>query len=56
MIRIGAARELAERRGRVEIYFEPRDIWIGAYVSRLAVYILPVPFVVFRISRGRRWV
>jgi len=40
--------------GRVEIYVEPRDIWVGVYVAEKAVYACPLPMLVVRISRGRR--
>ena len=40
--------------GRLEIYFEPRDIWIGAYVAKDGpIYICLLPCLVIRISRGR---
>jgi hypothetical protein len=53
-IRLGTAWETAhDTRGRVEIYPEPRDAWIGMYVADDAVYLCPLPFVVVRISRGR---
>ncbi len=53
-ITIGEATEgVADRRGRVEVYPEKRDAWVGAYIAEDAVYVCPVPFVVFRISRGR---
>lgn len=53
---IGAAREgFWDKRGRVEVYLEPRDIWIGVYVAADAVYICPLPLVVIRISRGERY-
>lgn len=54
-IGIGASIEhVYDCRGRVEIYAEPRDIWIGVYVAPGAVYVCPLPFIVIRISRGRR--
>lgn len=37
---------------RVQLYLEPRDVWVGAYVGHLSVYVCPVPFVVIRIVRG----
>lgn len=53
---IGAAREgIWDKRGRVEVYLEPRDVWVGVYVAPDAVYVCPLPFVVIRISRGERW-
>lgn len=55
-IGIGEAVEYVQSvRGRVEIYLEPRDIWIGVYVAQKGpVYICPLPCLVFRFSRGRR--
>lgn len=38
--------------GRVQIYLEPRDAWVGMYVARDAVYVLFVPFLVLRWARG----
>lgn len=43
----------SDLRGRVEIYAEPRDAWVGAYVANDAVYVCPLPFLVVRVSRGR---
>jgi hypothetical protein len=37
--------------GRLQVYLEPRDAWVGVYVAPAAVYVLPVPFLVFRWSR-----
>jgi hypothetical protein len=37
---------------RLRIYLEPRDAWVGAYVAKNAVYVCPVPFLVFRWRRG----
>jgi hypothetical protein len=37
--------------GRVQLYIEPRDIWMGVYVGPKAVFICPVPLVVIRIAR-----
>lgn len=45
---------LSDRRlriGRLAIYLEPRDAWVGVYVAPDAVYVLLVPFVVFRWDR-----
>lgn len=45
---------LGERRiraGRFSLYIEPRDAWIGVFVAPTAVYVLPIPFVVFRWDR-----
>lgn len=42
---------LAARRirfGRLQVYVEPRDIWVGAYVAPKALYVCPVPMLVIR--------
>lgn len=53
-LRTGRAVEgLADPRGRVEIYGEPRDVWVGAFVSEDAIYVCPLPMMVVRISRRR---
>jgi hypothetical protein len=39
------------RRGRLSIYIEPRDAWVGLYVAPNAFYLCPVPFLVIRWSR-----
>lgn len=36
---------------RLAVYIEPRDIWVGVYVARGAVYVCPVPCLVFRWRR-----
>ena len=41
------------RFGRVRLYIEPRDIWVGVYVAPDAVYICPLPLVVIRWDRHR---
>jgi hypothetical protein len=44
----------AERRirlGRLSIYIEPRDVWVGAYIAPAAVYVCPLPLVVFKWDR-----
>lgn len=41
-------------RGRLNIYIEPRDAWIGAYVAEDYVYVCPLPFVVLRFDREWR--
>lgn len=38
--------------GRVELYVEPRDLWIGVYVAPAAVYVCPLPMLVIRWSRS----
>jgi hypothetical protein len=37
--------------GRLAVYIEPRDAWVGAYVATSAVYVCPLPFVVLRFER-----
>jgi hypothetical protein len=39
------------RVGRLQVYLEPRDLWIGAYIDPGAVYVCPLPCVVFRWTR-----
>lgn len=52
---IGEAWEyVCDKRGRVEISFEPRDLWIGVYISETGIFIYPLPMIAIRISRGRR--
>lgn len=36
----------------VDIYFEPRDLWVGIYYSDDHVYVCPCPTVVFRWKRN----
>ena len=48
--RMGAA-ELMSFPGRIKIYIEPCDMWIGAYFAPDAIYICPVPFLVIRWAR-----
>lgn len=46
---------ISERRlrlGRMHLYVEPRDAWVGVYVAPEAVYICPFPFVVIKLRRG----
>ena len=38
--------------GRLRVYIERRDAWIGCYVANDAVYVCPLPFVVIRWSRS----
>lgn len=38
-------------RGRLVIYIEPRDAWIGAYIGESYIYVCPFPFLVFRWDR-----
>lgn len=37
--------------GRLALYLEPRDAWVGVYVAPAAVYVCPLPFVVVRWVR-----
>ncbi|WP_171075096.1 hypothetical protein [Nonomuraea basaltis] len=39
------------RFGRLAIYIEPRDLWVGVYIAPAAVYVLPFPTLVFRWRR-----
>ncbi len=39
------------RAGRLSVYLEPRDAWIGVYVAPAAVYVCPLPFLVLRWDR-----
>ena len=41
------------RVGRLAVYVEPRDAWIGAYIAGSAVYVCPLPFLVIRWNRLR---
>jgi hypothetical protein len=55
-VHLGEAREfIGNKRGRVEVYFDRRDLWIGVYVSEQAIYLCPLPVLVVRISRGPKW-
>jgi hypothetical protein len=36
---------------RLRVYIERRDAWVGVYVARHAVYVCPLPFLVFRWAR-----
>jgi hypothetical protein len=42
-------------RGRLKIYLEPRDLWIGAYVAENYVYVCPLPCYVLRWERAASW-
>lgn len=39
------------RLGRLQVYIEPRDIWVGVYLDPKAVYLCPLPLVVLRWDR-----
>lgn len=36
---------------RISVYLEPRDLWLGVYVAPSAVYVCPLPMLVFRWQR-----
>lgn len=38
--------------GRLQVYAEPRDWWVGVYVAPAAVYVCPLPCLVLRWSRS----
>jgi len=44
------------KAGRLAVYIEPRDIWVGVYVAHDAVYVCPLPLLVFRWARHGWWV
>jgi hypothetical protein len=37
--------------GRLSIYLDARDIWIGVYVAESAVYVCPLPLLVVKVKR-----
>ena len=37
--------------GRLSVYAEPRDVWIGVYLAPSAIYVCPVPFIVIKWER-----
>ena len=37
--------------GRLQVYLEPRDLWIGAYLAEHALYLCPLPCLVLRWTR-----
>jgi hypothetical protein len=39
------------RRGRFSIVFEPRDVWLGVFVSPRAVYVCLLPCLPVRWAR-----
>lgn len=39
--------------GRLSVYVETRDAWVGVYVAPAAVYVLPLPMIVIRWERRR---
>src|SRR5258708_5164872 len=40
--------------GRLRIYVEPRDAWIGVYAAPHAVFVCPLPFLVIRWDKRPR--
>lgn len=47
---------MTERRlriGRLAVYIEPRDIWIGVFIAPAAIYVCPLPLVVLKWERGQ---
>ncbi len=47
-------RALSDRRlrlGRIQVYIEPRDAWVGVYLAPTALYVCALPFVVLRWQR-----
>lgn len=53
MIYLRGGRRVHVPRLRLAIYREPRDVWVGAYVSPAAVFVCPAPCVVLRFARAR---
>lgn len=45
---------VTRQHGRVTIYVEPRDVWIGLYVAPGAIYICLLPMLVIRLTRPWR--
>lgn len=39
------------RIGRLQVYLEPRDVWVGVYVAVDAVYVCLLPCLVLRWGR-----
>ncbi len=39
------------RIGRLQLYVEPRDLWIGVFVAPTAIYVCPLPAVVLKWPR-----
>ncbi|WP_181871417.1 hypothetical protein [Sphaerisporangium album] len=40
--------------GRLTLWFEPRDAWIGVYIGPDAIYVCPVPLIAIRWARRPR--
>lgn len=43
------------RLGRLSIYVKPADLWVGVYIARRAVYVCPLPCLVFKWARVGPW-
>lgn len=43
--------EFGRRPGRLSVYVELRDLWVGAFVASTAVYVCPLPCLVIRWQR-----
>jgi hypothetical protein len=41
------------RFGRLSVYVEPRDVWVGVYIAPTAVYVCPLPLIVLKWNRRR---
>ncbi|MFC6081033.1 hypothetical protein [Sphaerisporangium aureirubrum] len=41
--------------GRLTLWFEPRDWWVGGYSADDAIYICIVPFLALRWARKGEW-
>jgi len=48
-------RRLSLSRGRLAIYLEPRDVWVGVYVAGRHLYVCLLPCVVLRWTRQWWW-
>lgn len=48
-------RRIRLARGRLCLYVEPRDFWVGVYVSEDKVYVLLLPMLVIRWERSSSW-
>jgi hypothetical protein len=44
-------RRLTVPRLRLQVYLDPRDVWVGVYVAPVAVYVCPLPCLVLRWAR-----
>jgi hypothetical protein len=42
------------QRGRVSLWLEPRDIWLGYFHGKDASYLVILPMLPVRIERGPR--